>query len=209
MSSSSDRHCEAKPRQSTAFCRALAVVCFAALAMTVGGCGYTLSHRLKDTFADQRGIFVPVFENHSEEVGVERVFTNALIRELQSRGEILMSTRENGGLELFGTLTRVEVVPTAWSDRGIKGLRDNRRLPSEVGIEVALKLVLMDPKEKKVLWQGYFTGRRRVEAPLNRTYTYEAPSAVAMITQSIAESRYSDVARDIMRDVYDEMVEIF
>ena len=46
-------------------------------------------------------------------------------------------------------------------------------------------------------------------APVNRTYNYEAPSSIGLLTQSLIDSSYSDIARDIMRDVYDEMVEVF
>lgn len=175
--------------------------------LLLNGCGYTLSHRLKDTFADKRGIFVPVFENQTEEVGAERVFTNALIRELQSRGEITMVNREKGGLELFGTLKQVDIVTTAWTDRGLKGIPDFRRLPSELSIEVRLQLVLSDPNKGEI-WRQEFSGRRRVEAPLDRTYNYQAPSSLGLLTQSLVESRYADIARDIMRDVYDEMVQL-
>ncbi len=176
--------------------------------LSLSGCGYTLSHRLKDTFNDKRGVFVPVFENTTEEVGVERVFTNALIRELQSRGEVVMSSRSKGGLELLGKLDVINVAPTAWSDVGFKGLPGFRRAPSELGVDIGMSLVLIDP-EKGEIWRRRFSGRRRVEAPLDRTYNFQAPSAVGPITQSIVESKYADIARDIMRDVYDEMVELF
>lgn len=172
-------------------------------------CGYTLRYRLKDTFSDARGIFVPVFNNFSDEVGAERVFTNALIRELQSRGEIVISSRDQKGLELIGTLTKVDVVPTAYTDRDFKGLASFRRLPSEYGVTVDLSLILRDPKNGQVLWQNGFTGFRRVQPPLDRTYDFQAPSSVGPSTQSIVELRFADVARDIMRDVYDDMVDIF
>lgn len=172
-------------------------------------CGYTLKPRLKDAFATARGVFVPVFTNDTDEVGAERVFTNALIRELQSRGEVVVTERSAGGLELVGTLTKVEFLPVAYSDRGFKGLENFRRLPSEYGVTVELSLVLREPQDKKVLWQGGFTGFRRVQPPMNRTYDFEASSAVGALTQSVIEAQYVDVARDIMRDVYDEMVDIF
>jgi len=177
------------------------------LCFLLNGCGYTLSHRLKDTFTDKKGIFVPVFANQTQEVGAERVFTNALIRELQSRGEITMTSRDQGGLELFGTITAIEILPTAWTDRGLKGIPDFRRLPSELSIEVRIELALNDPAKGEV-WRANFSGRRKVETPLDRTYNYQAPSSLGLLTQSLAESRYADIARDIVRDVYDEMVQL-
>lgn len=175
----------------------------------IGGCGYTLSHRLKDTFHDKRGIFVPVFDNYTEEIGAERVFTNALIRELQSRGEIVISSRAQGALELRGEIARINVEATALTEKGFDGLADFRRIPSETGIKVEVGLRLIDPKDGRQLWASSFSGFRRVLAPVDRTRDYQAASATGPITQSIIETKFNDIARDIVRDVYDEMIELF
>ena len=71
------------------------------LLLALSGCGYTLNHRLKDSFYDKRGIFVPIFLNRSDEIGAERAFTNALIHELQSRREIVITSREAADLTQF------------------------------------------------------------------------------------------------------------
>ena len=177
--------------------------------LVVQGCGYSLSHRLKSNFKDPRGMFVPVFDNVTDEVGAERVFTNALIREMQSRGEMVISTRDAGGLELHGAITGLTAVPTAYSDGGLGGLASFRRLPTEIGITVELTLALTDLRTGKQMWRSSFRGFRRVEGPLDRTRNFQAPSSLGPLTQSIVESRYTDIARDMMRDVYDEMVELF
>ena len=179
------------------------------LFILVPGCGYTLNHRLKAPFTGEKGIFVPVFSNNTEETGAERVFTNALIREVESRGDIVVSTRESGAMELKGTITGISYGPTAFSETGFKGLQYYRRLPVELGLTVSLFLALVDPKTGAMVWSGSFSGFRRVAAPLNRTYSFEAPSSVGLLTQSLIAATYANVARDIMRDVYDEMVELF
>ncbi|MCB0417772.1 MAG: hypothetical protein KDD39_08990 [Bdellovibrionales bacterium] len=172
-------------------------------------CGYTLSHRLRAEFRDPRGIFVPVFDNMTDEVGAEIVFTNALIREITSRRKILLSTREKGALELHGVITDIRVEPTTLTDAGFKGLQGYQRIPSELGVRVNLALVLRDPKSGKIYWSHDFSGYRRVNAPTDRTYDYQSPSSVGVATQSIYESEYPEIARQIVRDVYDEMVEVF
>ena len=179
------------------------------LCLLLSGCGYTLNHRLKDTFRQSRGIFVPVFDNQTEQTGAEIIFTNALVRELASRHEVPLKKRDDGALELHGTLLRIDVAPTVQSDLGFQGLQSYRRLPSEIGITVVMGLILSDPKTSQVLWAKQFTGFLRVDGLLNRTFDYSAPSSVGMTTQSIVESQYPDIAQRIMRDVYDEMVEMF
>lgn len=172
-------------------------------------CGYTLSHRLKSEFRNPRGIFIPVFDNRTDEVGAETVFTNALIREITSRRQILLSSRAKGALELHGVITNIRVEPTTLTDAGFKGLQGYQRLPSELGVRVDLELTLSDPKNGKVHWRRNFSGYRRVNAPTDRTYDYQSPSSVGLATQSVYESEYPEIARQIVRDVYDEMVEVF
>lgn len=167
-----------------------------------------MNHRLKETFTRGKGIYVPVFTNATEEVGAEVVFTNALIRELESRGEIVVTHRQPDTMELRGTLTAISYAATAFSPFGFQGLERDRRLPTEIGVNVYLSLQLVDPK-KGVVWSNGFSGFRRVSTPVNRTYDYQAPSAIGLSSQSLVASQYPNIAGDIMRDVYDDMVEIF
>src|SRR5258708_4863845 len=67
-------------------------ISFSSLGLLMSGlflssCGYTLNHRLKEVFREDRSLFVPVFDNLTDETGVELVFTNALLREIKSRGQ--------------------------------------------------------------------------------------------------------------------------
>ncbi len=179
------------------------------LMLGLSGCGYTLSHRLRGEFQSKRGLFVPVFHNYTEETGAERIFTSALVKELESHGNIVMDHKGEDGLELRGAVTGISYAPSVLSDFGYKGLQVYRRLPVELGLNVSVALTLVDTRTGKVLWSGSFAGFRRVETPTNRTYDFEAPSSLGLFTLSLVETRYQDVARDIMRDVYDAMVEFF
>jgi hypothetical protein len=183
--------------------------CAGLLLSILSGCGYTLNHRVRPVFADKRGIFVPVFSNMTGEAGVERVFTNALIRELRTQKQTILSYREKGGLELLGEIISITHETNAFTEYGFGGLRSYRRIPSEYGVRVHVRLVLSDPKTKNVLWQSGFTGYRRVNVDISRTYDYLSPSATADSTLALINTTYGDIARDIMRDVYDEMVELF
>ncbi len=171
-------------------------------------CGYTLNHRLKNVFHTERGIYVPVFDNMTDQTGAEIIFTNAMIRELASRHEIILSSRKEGGLELHGSLVRIDVVPTIQSALGFGGLQSYRRIPTEIGISVTMLLSLIDDKGK-VIWAKQLVGFRRVDGLLTRTYDYQAASSVGMYTQSLVESVYPEIADLIVRDAYDEMIELF
>ncbi|MBY0370634.1 hypothetical protein K2X33_08110 [bacterium] len=177
--------------------------------LVMTGCGYSLQHRLKTGFDNPQGIFVPIFDNETDEVGAERFFTNALIRELQSRGLGTLSSPRQGAYKLQGTVTRIGYVPAASTPTPYNGLQDYRRLPTEIVLDVDVTLRLTDPASGKVLWTQKFSNFRRVPGVVDRTYNYEAPSSVGVLQQSLIESQYAGIARDMMRDVYDAMMELF
>lgn len=178
------------------------------------GC-YTLNHRLLDAFQDKRGIFVPMFANVTDEIGAERIFTHAIVRELQSRGEVLVTSREQAAYTLEGTVTSISYTPVALSPTGFLGLQDYRRLATDLVVTASVGLSLVSNSTGKSVWDRSFGSFRRiaapagVPAPVGRTYNYEAPSSIGLQTQSIIESRYIDIARDVTRDMYDEMVMLF
>lgn len=178
-----------------------------ALGLMLTQCGYTLNHRLKETFdAKGKGVFIPVFTNQTEEVNLGIVFTNALIRELESHGEKNVSKKENAGLEIRGVITdvtqKLEIPSTA------NTLYDYSQVPDQIGVRVYMRIEIWDPVSNQKRWENRFEQYRRVSAPLNRLTDKDAPSSLGPITQSIIEASYPDIARDIMRDVYDLMVDL-
>ena len=175
----------------------------------LGGCGYTLNHRLQDTFKTPRGIFIPVFDNKTQEVGSEIVFTNALIRELLSHGEKIAEEKKEGVLELRGMVTRIQREVEVQSSAGLKRLQPYQRIPDQIGVRAFVLIQLVDPQTQTVKWAQEFNAYRRVSAPLDRAMDVDAPSSLGLITESLIETSYTLIARDMMRDVYDSMVEVF
>jgi hypothetical protein len=175
----------------------------------VSGCGYTLNHRLQESFKSPKGIFVPVFHNKTQEVGSEIVFTNALIRELLSHGEKVSSERSEGAFELRGTVSQVQREVEVQSAAGLKRLEAYQRVPDQIGVRVFILVELVDPETKTVKYSKEFSAYQRVSAPLNRMMDVDAPSSLGLTTESLIENSYTLIARDIMRDVYDSMVEVF
>lgn len=186
----------------------------ATVALLLQSCGYSLSHRVKPEFRSG-GIYVPVFENLTDEVGAERVFTNAVVRELQSRGEVEITSEDKAVYTLRGVVRTISYVPSALSPTGFKGLQSYRRLPTDLVVTAGVTLILVKRDTEVPVWRGSYSSFRRiaapagVPAPVGRTFDYEAPSSIGLATQSLVESRYGDIARDITRDMYDEMVALF
>ena len=179
------------------------------LLFSLSGCGYTLSHRLKSSITSPRGVFVRVFDNQTDEVGAEIIFTNALIHELQSRREIDLTEDDKNSVQLLGTVSKIGYSATANYGNGFRGLQPWVTLPSELGVSVEISISLYDPKGEFPSFTKAFSGFQRVAVPSNRTYDVEAPSAFGPIAQSSIESVYPEIARLITRDIYDDLVEIF
>jgi hypothetical protein len=177
-----------------------------AICLSISGCGYSLQGRVKPTFRPAKGIFVTVFNNQSDEVGAELVFTNALVRELESRGEVVVTDRQPGAMEFRGVVSSISYSPTTFIGAGALGLRSYRQLPSEVVVQASIQVELVNPQAKQVVWSGTFSSFRRVPMPLDRTFNYQVPSANGLITQSFIQGQFPAIARDISRDIYDSML---
>lgn len=174
------------------------------------GCGYTLSHRLRKEFENPKGIFVPVFSNQTEEMGAEMVFTNALLRELKLHQNFHLADKpESTEVELKGVVEKITYQPTSFfaPSAGVNKLQSYVMMPDQINVVATVNLSLINKETKKVLWSQSVSGYRIVSANLARTGDREAASGFGVYTQSLIDSRYGDIARDIMRDMYDSMVE--
>lgn len=174
------------------------------------GCGYTLSHRVKNVFEHPKGVFVPVFTNDTEEMGAEMIFTNALLRELKVHQNILVSDQaDSTPLELKGVVEQITYTPTAFyaPAAGVNKLQSYTMMPDQINLVATIRLALVNKITKQILWSQSVSGSRIVSAYLGRTGDKEAASGFGIYTQSLIDARYNDVARDIMRDMYDSMVE--
>jgi len=174
------------------------------------GCGYSLSHRLKTVFDNSNGVFVPVFKNETEELGAEMVFTNALLRELKVHQKFnVAENKDSTPLELQGVVEQISYQPTALyaPAQGVNKLQPYSNIPDQINLVATVRLDLINKETKKVVWTQKASGSRIVGAYLGRTGDKEAASGFGTYTQSLIDVRYSDVARDIMRDMYDSMAE--
>jgi hypothetical protein len=82
-------------------------------------------------------------------------------------------------------------------------------VPDQIGVRVFVLVEMIDPETKTVKYSKEFSAYQRVTAPLNRMMDVDAPSSLGVTTESLIENSYTLIARDIMRDVYDSMVEVF
>ncbi len=178
------------------------------LAVFFCACGYTFNHKLSDRFNHSKGIYVPIFFNGTDQVGAEMPFTNALIRKLLSHGEHIVYSQGESGLILKGKILGISHTTGSKLDLSdSKGVYNYNIVPDQIGISASIQLVLLETATMKTLWTQTYPGFIWRAAPRDRLSDKAAPSSFGLITQSIVEASYADIARDFASAAYDGMVE--
>lgn len=191
------------------------MVTIAALVLT--GCGYHLVGEQIGLPDDVRSLGVGTLQNRSREYGLEKSLAFAMEREIHERGRFRM-VEDPGGADavLSGTIRDVNVRPVAF---------DSSDLAVEYEIGLTLDLTLTRQRDGQVIW--HVRG-------LRETDEYSASSRVVVTSSSQFQQGTLDAAniqdpeftsiqlaeterrlaitrllRQVVRDVYNQMVEDF
>jgi hypothetical protein len=117
-----------------------------AVAMSLTGCGYSLSGRGSFLPAYIKIIGVPTFVNGTSIFNIEEPITANVRSEFIGRGKYTVKPESTGvdGL-LTGEITSVSFLPAAFTDQ---------RLASRYALTITAKIEFKDTKTDKVLWQN-------------------------------------------------------
>ncbi len=80
------------------------------------GCGYTLVGTGKSLPTNIKTISVPVFQNNTQRVEIEKIVTSAITNELIRRGVKVIESEESADAILKGEIASFNTYPTAVSD---------------------------------------------------------------------------------------------
>ncbi len=115
-----------------------------------GGCGYSLAGRGNFLPNYIKTIGVPMFENRSDRVEIEQIFTEKVVEELNSRGRYRV-TAETTGVDavLDGTVLAFTVAPAV-----LQGGEDEETAnqAARYSVVVRAKVEFRDLVQNKVLW---------------------------------------------------------
>lgn len=112
-----------------------------ALAVALGGCGYTLRGTLP---AHIQSISVPIFRNRTQEPGIEGIITRAVVEGFSTNGRLRVASREQADAVLDGEVTGYTIASVAFDrDANVRLYR----------LIVTVNLRLRDQRESKVLFQ--------------------------------------------------------
>jgi len=127
--------------------RAWRIVQVVILGGVMAGCGYALTGKLNTLPASIRRIGVPTFENLSTTPELDRIFTEAVRVELQSRGKYLV-VPETTGVDAVLTVSIKSVTPVA------TGFTADTRQASRYAISVIASAEFKEVKAAKAFYMN-------------------------------------------------------
>jgi outer membrane lipopolysaccharide assembly protein LptE/RlpB len=144
--------------------RRLAPAAIALALLAVSACGYALAGREITWPATIKRVGVPTFENQSTTADLDRVLSEAVRIELQSRGRFVV-VQDSTGVDALvtGVVKPIQIQVLA--------LTDQTRQASKYAMTVIASIEAKDVKENKLLWSN---------PAMRATEEYEATGTIAI-----------------------------
>jgi hypothetical protein len=184
------------------------VLFFMAISLVASGCAYHFGFSERALPGGYTRVAIPTFKNKSNEVGIEPMFTNALIDRFERSQVARVTDSGDAPVTLEGMINKVDVVQ--------QGVRDNSTLftlPSDTvlatdyRVVVSSTLMLRRKSDERVIWQGNFSNEKVYHAP--QIGTAIVNSANATYNQSALMQAINLLAQDMMLEAHDRITENF
>jgi hypothetical protein len=171
-------------------------------------CAYRFGPHQRQMPGGHQKVFIKLFDNRTQEVGIEPDWTNAFTQELARSGLAKVTTEANSDLILIGVIHTVDYrAKTPIEVRSATGGPErNRRMFTEYQTVVTILLRTVD-KQGKELWQGQFNGERNYKAP--QLTTYGLRTANPLYNQNARRQTIAAIAKDVAFEAVGRMTENF
>lgn len=180
-------------------------------AWALSSCAYNLGYGERSLPGGYNRVSVPVFQNKSEQVGIEVFFTNALIREFEQSRVARVADSDEAPVSLEGQILNVEIARTGLiaggQGSGVQNLPSDAVLSSEYRLIVYAHLRLRRKSDRQILWEGAFQKEGVYSAP--RVGSAVLNSANANYNESIRDQRIQQIAEEMMEEAHDRITENF
>jgi outer membrane lipopolysaccharide assembly protein LptE/RlpB len=163
------------------------------VAMLVSGCGYALAGKSNNVPEYVKRIGVPAFLNQTSTSELDRIFTDAVTAEFQSRGRFTIVPSATGvDAVLTGTIQTVELTPTAFSS-------------TQQALKYALTVVVTgefkEIKDNKVVWTQSVRSEEAYEVPAGAAVT--TLSTLFIQDRNAFERLAKTFARQLVQSILD------
>ncbi len=172
------------------------------------GCAYRFGTQARALPGGHDKIHIKLFENRTQEVGIESDWTNAFTQEVARSGIATVTTEPNAEIVLVGVIhtvdflakTPISVLPSEpTAGRG-------RSMFTEYQTRVTIVLRALDQKKVEI-WQGQFMGEKNYKAP--QLTTYGLRTANPLYNQNARRQTIQAIAKDVAFEAIGRMTENF
>ena len=125
------------------------------------GCAYSWGPNKRELPGGHKKVYVRVFQNQTQEVGMETELTNAFSQELARSGVGELTEESEAEVTLVGTIHTLDYL--GLSPITLPGRRSTT-LFSEYQTRMTVVLKILDKNDKEI-WQGQFLGEKNYKAP--------------------------------------------
>ncbi len=161
----------------------------AAALLLATGCGYHQAGAASHLPANVRIIAVPAFTTHVQSFATETIFTEAVIRELNTRTRDRIENRESPATDalLAGSILSQTAVPLTYDS--LSGQTSSYLLT------IIAKVILTDEHTHRILYENdALTFREQYQSTTDlNTFIQEDPAAVQRIARNFAQAIVSEM----------------
>lgn len=160
------------------------------LALALTACGYSFRGKQNNLPADVRTIAIPVLENRTGELRIERIFTDEIIFQFTKSQMVRVTSEGQADATLKAFIKRVDTEDVALT----KAVTSSQRR-----LWVTISAKLTHNRDGRVLWED-----RALEG--NRVFTV---SSSIQATDLAKQQAFTDLAKEMAQTLHDRVFENF
>jgi TolB-like protein len=172
-------------------------------------CAYRLGVKGRTLPGGHSQVEVPIFVNSSAEPGVEVLFTNSLIQEIEKNKVAAVQHAGLAPVKIKGEVISISYKPTGPIQKGEKAplLPDGTVLATGYRVIVSAQITLIEKASGKTLWSSQLDGESFYASP---QVTVARVNSVNPLYNLSARRRVIEfIAQDLMVEAHDRMTENF
>lgn len=156
----------------------------------LAGCGYNFRGKQNNLPTDVRTVAIPVFENHTGELRIERAFTDETIFQFTRSQMLRVVSEGQADAVLKGIIKEVKSEDVALS---------RTQASSQRRLTIVVSATLTRRSDGKVLWE---------DRALEKNGTYNVASSI-QATDLNKQTAVTQVAKDLAETLHDRVFENF
>ncbi len=183
-------------------------------------CGYNWGHQTRELPGGHKTVYVEMFENTTQQVGVEIQMVRALTQELLRSGFVIVTTKDSAEVIIKGQVLSVEVIgggsdPTSFVAKDFSPAAKAERTAVDYSasffsiytVRISANLRAIRSRDKHLIWQTNVSGFNTFESA--RLKRQGERSSNVLYNEARKKQTIKLIAIDMMSNAYDRLTENF